>query len=141
MKHEIITHIHNTPIYRQEINLLPYNKALSSRARALRKARNFAEVIFWMQVRNGTFWTIDFDRQRIIGNFIVDFYIKSLGLIIEIDGGSHIGKEVYDAKREAFLVGLGLKMYRISDVRVKHDLNNVMKELEVYIVSEFGRSG
>ncbi|MBP1163359.1 very-short-patch-repair endonuclease [Chryseobacterium sp. PvR013] len=40
------------------------------------------------------FHTIDFDRQRIIGNYIVDFYVKTLGLIIEIDGSSHDEKEL-----------------------------------------------
>ena len=39
------------------------------------------------------FYAIDFDRQRIIGNYIVDFYVKALGLIIEIDGSSHNDKE------------------------------------------------
>lgn len=92
MKPEILTHIHSQPIFRKTIGLLPYNKELSLRARALRKAGNLAEVIFWKQVRNGSFWNIDFDRQRIIGNFKVDFYVKSLGLIIEIDGSSHNGK-------------------------------------------------
>jgi very-short-patch-repair endonuclease len=59
-------------------------------------------------------------------------------LVIEIDGSSHDNKEEYDQKREDYLVSLGLKVYRISDLRVKHDLNNVMLELESYIVLEFG---
>nr|WP_288832768.1 DUF559 domain-containing protein [uncultured Flavobacterium sp.] len=138
MKHEILTYIHEKPIYRKSIGLLPFNKALSGRAKALRKAGVLSEVIFWRQVRNDTFWSIDFDRQRIIGSFIVDFYVKSLGLIIEIDGSSHNGKEEYDTMREAFFINLGLNVYRISDFRVKHDLDNVMKELENYIIQEFG---
>ena len=97
-----------------------------------------SEVIFWLQVHRGIFWKIDFDRQRIIGNYIVDFYVKTLGLVIEIDGSSHDNKEEYDQKREDYLVSLGLKVYRISDLRVKHDLNNVMLELESYIILEFG---
>lgn len=84
------------------------------------------------------FWKIDFDRQRIIGNYIVDFYVKTLGLVIEIDGSSHDNKEEYDQKREDYLISLGLKVYKISDSRVKHDLNNVMMELEKYIIKEFG---
>ncbi len=138
MKPEIVTYIHEKPIYRRSIGLLPYNKALSDRARALRKAGVLSEVVFWRQVRNSTFWSLDFDRQRIIGSFIVDFYVKSLGLIIEIDGSSHNDKEEYDTMREASFVDLGLKVYRISDFRVKHDLDNVMKELESYIIKEFG---
>jgi very-short-patch-repair endonuclease len=138
MKPEIVTYIHEKPIYRRSIELLPYNKALSSRAKALRKAGVLSEVIFWRQVRNNTFWSVDFDRQRIIGSFIVDFYVKSLGLIVEIDGSSHDGKEEYDTMREEFLINLGLNVYRISDFRVKHDLDNVMKELENYIIQKFG---
>ena len=66
MKPEILTYIHEKPIYRRSIELLPYNKALSNRAKALRKAGVLSEVIFWRQVRNDIFWSIDFDRQRII---------------------------------------------------------------------------
>lgn len=139
MKPEILTYIHEKPIYRRSIGLLPSNKALTGRARALRKAGVLSEVIFWRQVRNDTFWFIDFDRQRIIGSFIVDFYVKSIGLIIEIDGSSHDNKQEYDTIREEFFISLGLHVYRISDFRVKHDLENVIKELEKYIIQEFGQ--
>ncbi|WP_300978769.1 endonuclease domain-containing protein [Flavobacterium sp.] len=135
---EITAHINSKPIYRNFIENLPYNSNLNSRARALRKAGVLSEVIFWLQVHKGKFWKIDFDRQRIIGNYIVDFYVKTLGLVIEIDGSSHNNKEEYDQKREDYLNLLGLKVYRISDLRVKYDLNNVMRELEEYIVKEFG---
>ena len=89
--------IHNYKIKRNAIINLPYNAALKTRARALRKAGNLSEVIFWRQVRAGEFHNLDFDRQRVIGNYIVDFYVKSLGLVIEIDGESHNNKEEYDA--------------------------------------------
>ena len=135
---EITAYINNQPIYRNFVQNLPYNIKLKSRARALRKAGVLSEVVFWLQVHKGMFWKIDFDRQRIIGNFIVDFYVKTLGLVVEIDGSSHNDKEEYDQKREEYLISLGLKVYRISDLRVKHDLNNVMVELEKYIVEEFG---
>lgn len=138
MKKEIVSYINQNPIFRRQIPILPANQALRNRARALRKAGVLSEVIFWRQVRAGTFWNIDFDRQRIIGSFIVDFYVKSLGLIIEIDGSSHNDKEEYDAMREEFLTNLGLIVYRISDLRVKHDLHNVMIELESFIIEKYG---
>ena len=138
IKKEIIAYINNQPIYRNFIENLPYNIKLKTRSRALRKAGVLSEVIFWLQVHKGIFWKLDFDRQRIIGNYIVDFYIKTIGLVIEIDGSSHNSKELYDQKREDYLISLGLKVYRISDLRVKHDLNNVMIELERYIIEEFG---
>ncbi|CAH8283083.1 very-short-patch-repair endonuclease [Mariniflexile fucanivorans] len=138
MPPQILTYIHETPIYKQNMAILPRQKELLIRAQALRKAGVLSEVIFWKEVRHDTFWNIDFDRQRVIGHYIVDFYIKTLGLIIEIDGSSHENKQEYDAKRELFLMQLGLKVYRISDYRVKHDLGNVMKELEAYVISQFG---
>lgn len=138
MKQEILTYINHHSIFRRQVPILPTNQALRNRSRALRKAGVLSEVIFWKQVRAGTFWNIDFDRQRIIGSFIVDFYVKSLDLIIEIDGSSHNGKEEYDAMREQFLINLGLDVYRISDFRVKHDLTNVMSELENYIIENYG---
>ena len=116
---------------------LPYNPQLKDRAKALRKAGNFSEVVFWKQVRNKEFWKLDFDRQRVIGNYIVDFYVKSLGLVIEIDGEIHNEQEEYDAKREDYLISLGIKIFRISKLRVMHDLNNVMIELENYIIQEY----
>jgi very-short-patch-repair endonuclease len=73
-----------------------------NRSRSLRKGYVLSEVIFWKQVRNKEFHQIDFDRQKIIGNYIVDFYIKSLGVVIEIDGSSHNDKEEYEKKDNCF---------------------------------------
>ena len=115
---EITAYINQIPIKRNFVENLPYNSKLKSRARALRKAGNYSEVVFWQQVHKNKFHSIDFDRQRIIGNYIVDFYVKTLGVIIEIDGSSHNDKEEYDQKREDYFLSLGLKVYRISDLRV-----------------------
>ena len=135
MEKEILTYINQIPIYRNFIKNLPYNPDLKTRSINLRKAGNFPEVVFWKQVRSASFHNLDFDRQRIIGNYIVDFYIKTSGLIIEIDGSSHNDKDNYDERRETFLKSFGLEMYRISSLRVLHDLDNVMKKLEVFITT------
>lgn len=137
MEKQFLTHINGIEIYRRKIEILPKNKELLLRARNLRKAYNLSEVLFWKQVRNNEFHSIDFDRQRIIGNYIVDFYAKSLGLIIEIDGSSHDFKIEYDKRRDEFLGSLDLKIIRIADSRIKNDLVNVMKELEEYIIDNF----
>ncbi|SEV92549.1 endonuclease domain-containing protein [Kaistella antarctica] len=137
MDKKLLTYIDGVEIFRRKIEVLPKNKELLARSRSLRKGYILSEVIFWKQVRKNEFHQIDFDRQRIIGNYIVDFYIKSLGIVIEIDGSSHNYKEEYDGKRQQFLESLDLKVYRISDFRVKNDLLNVMKELEDYIIEYF----
>ncbi|CAM3080299.1 endonuclease domain-containing protein [Kaistella daneshvariae] len=137
MEKKTLTNIKGIEIYRRKIDLLPKNKELLARSRSLRKGYILSEVIFWKAVRNKNFFDIDFDRQRIIGNYIVDFYIKSLGVVIEIDGSSHNDKEEYDDKRQQFLESLNLKVYKISDFRIKNDFANVMKELEDYIIVHF----
>ena len=137
MQEEILTIIHDIPIKRNFVLNLPYNAPLKSRAKALRKAGNFSEVVFWKEVRNKSFWNIDFDRQRIIGNYIVDFYVKALGLVVEIDGEIHNFQEEYDEKREMFLKELGLKVFRISTTKMLFDTENVMKDLEQFIITEY----
>ena len=135
----ILTCINSHPIYRNFIENLPYNAELKQYLKAKRKAGILSEVLFWKQVHKGIFHKIDFDRQRIIGNYIVDFYVKALGLVIEIDGSSHDFKVDYDSKRQAYLENLGLKVYRITDWDVKKNLFSVMRELEDYIIREYGR--
>ncbi|MDO9276165.1 MAG: DUF559 domain-containing protein, partial [Lutibacter sp.] len=88
VNHEITATINNIPIIRNFVENLPYNPALSRLTKGKRKKRILSEVLFWLQVHKGKFHKIDFDRQRIIGNYIVDFYVKTLGLVIEIDGNS-----------------------------------------------------
>jgi len=137
MEKKTLTYIQGIEIFRRKIELLPKNKNLLSRSRSLRKGYVLSEVVFWKQVRNKEFHQIDFDRQKIIGNYIVDFYIKSLGVVIEIDGSSHNDKEDYDNKRQLFLESLDLVVYRISDYRIKNDLIDVMKDLEDFIIEKF----
>ena len=133
-----ITQINNIPICRNFVENLPYNPSLTQFVRDKRKAGILSEVLFWQQVHKGSFHNIDFDRQRIIGNYIVDFYVKKLGLVIEIDGNSHDEKQEYDTKRQRYLEGLGLRVYRITDFDVKNNLEIVMIDLENYIVREYG---
>jgi adenine specific DNA methylase Mod/very-short-patch-repair endonuclease len=109
---------------------LPFNPNLKERARELRKAGNLAEIIFWKQVRNKQFLGLDFDRQKIVGNYIVDFYCKELGVVVEIDGDSHNEKMEYDAKRDEYLKSLGLKVYHVRAEDVLNNIEGVMKFLE-----------
>ncbi|MBU2913134.1 DUF559 domain-containing protein, partial [Reichenbachiella agariperforans] len=108
---------------------LPYNPALKERAKALRKAGNLSEVLFWNEVKRKQFKGLDFDRQKIIGNYIVDFYCPNCQVVIEIDGSSHDHKQAYDAKRDAYLEGLGLTVIHIPDNDIKKKLAYTMNAL------------
>ncbi|MBD3903475.1 endonuclease domain-containing protein [Chryseobacterium sp. Ch-15] len=134
---EILTHINGIPIRKNFMGILPYNPDLKLLLSGKRKAKILGEVSFWQRVRAHTFHKIDFDRQRIIGNYIVDFYVKRLGLVVEIDGWSHDFKEKYDKARQDYLESLGLKVFRISDFDVKNNLDVVMKDLESFIIKHY----
>jgi very-short-patch-repair endonuclease len=115
----------NTQNYMQ----LPYNSSLKERARELRKAGNLSEVLFWNKVKNKQFKGYDFDRQKIVGNYIVDFFCTNCNVVIEIDGSSHDNKQEYDAARDAFLQSVGLTVIHIPDIDIKKRLDNVMEML------------
>lgn len=135
---EILTQINGIPIHKNFVENLPYNPKLKALLNEKRKAGILSEVIFWKQVRAKSFHHIDFDRQRIIGNYIVDFYVKKLGLIVEIDGWSHDLKKDYDEIRQKYLESLGLKIFRVTDFDVKNNLSVVMKDLENFVVENYG---
>lgn len=109
---------------------LPFNPELKHKARELRKSGNLAEVLFWQKVKNKQFLGLDFDRQKIIGNYIADFYCKNLDFIVEIDGQSHDFKGNYDEERENYLTSLGLKVYHFQDKEIRNNLDGVLRWLE-----------
>ena len=108
---------------------LPYNPKLRERAKELRKSGNLSEVLLWKQINRKQFKGYDFDRQKIIGNYIVDFYCADCGTIIEVDGSSHNEKMEHDAKRDNFLKGLGLNVIHVTAIDVLHNFNDVMQFL------------
>lgn len=134
MKNEILTYINEIPIARNFVENLPYNPELKKLISGKRKAGILSEVLFWKQVRAKTFHKIDFDRQRIIGNYIVDFYVKTLGLVVEIAGSNDDFSDNYNDFKQKYLESLGLKVFIITDFDVKNNLEIVMKDLEYYII-------
>ncbi|MDP9961757.1 endonuclease domain-containing protein [Chryseobacterium lathyri] len=135
---EILTYINGVSIHSNFVENLPYNPLLKALLKEKRKAGILGEVLFWKKVRARTFHNIDFDRQRIIGNYVVDFYVKTLGLIIEIDGSSYDEKQIYDGIRQEYLEALGLLVFGISDFDVRNNIDVVMKDLEYFIIEYFG---
>ena len=104
---------------------LPKNPNLRENAKKLRKAGVLSEVIFWKHFKDITKLGWDIDRQVIIGNYIVDFFIDELGLVFEIDGASHNEKGDYDVERDKYLETLDLKVVHISDIDVKFNFISV----------------
>jgi very-short-patch-repair endonuclease len=106
-----------------------YNPSLKTNARELRKNMTVSEVLLWQSLKNRQVLNYKFRRQVPILNYIVDFYCKELKLAVEIDGLSHDFKMDHDEERQKRLEGLGVSMFRVSDVEVKEDVGKVVELL------------
>jgi very-short-patch-repair endonuclease len=72
-----------------------------------------------------------FYRQKIIGNYIAEFYCPKLKLVIEVDGGQHYsaeGKEK-DKKRDAYMMRTGINVLRFSDREVLGNPDAVLEQI------------
>jgi len=114
--------------------IIPYNPNLKALAKKLRQNITLSEVLLWNELSGKKMHGFDFDRQRAIDNFIVDFYCKELNLAIEIDGDSHDYKFEEDVERQKKLELLGVHFLRFLDINVKKDMNNVLREIEHWVL-------
>ena len=113
--------------------ILPYNPDLKQLARELRRNMTLSEVLLWNELKQKKMLDFDFDRQRPIGNYIVDFYCKDLSLVIEIDGDTHIYRYDYDEKRQRDLEKMGVRFLRFDDIEVKKNMWNVLRVIGDWI--------
>ncbi len=86
--------------------------------------------MLWQQLKSGKMNGLDFDRQKIIGNYIVDFYCAKRHVVIEVDGASHNDKIEYDAERDCYLESLGLTVIHILAEDVLNQLEYVAEILQ-----------
>ncbi|MFI5162730.1 MAG: endonuclease domain-containing protein [Sphingobacteriales bacterium] len=116
--------------------IIPYNPQLKALAKKLRKNMTFGEVLLWNELKGDKFLGFDFDRQRCIDSYIVDFYCKELMLVIEIDGMSHNDEEAFlkDGIRENKLKSFGITVVRFAESEVKYDMLNVRRGIEGAII-------
>jgi very-short-patch-repair endonuclease len=116
--------------------ILPYKPYLKDLARQLRRNMTPGEVVLWKHLKGKQVLGYDFDRQRPIDCFIVDFYCKELMLAIEIDGSSHdsAAAQAKDAERQAKLEALGVRFLRFREGEVCHKTTAVVAKIEAWIL-------
>ena len=109
--------------------MLPYNKRLKELARNLRSNMTEAETVLWLKLRKGQLNNYRFYRQRIICNFIVDFYCPERKLFIEIDGSQHYCEpgRATDKMRDNHLNDLGIRILRFSAREVMKNIDGVLE--------------
>ncbi|MFD2603727.1 endonuclease domain-containing protein [Flavobacterium suzhouense] len=66
--------------------IIPYNPNLKELARQLRNGSTKAEIVLWQKLKRKQMYGYDFDRQKPVDNYILDFFCHDLMLGIEVDG-------------------------------------------------------
>ena len=77
-------------------------------------------------------------RQKVIGNYIVDFYCASAKIVIELDGSQHYDSNGVekDHKRDSFLAEQGIKVLRYSNLDVDKNFKGVCEDILNHINKE-----
>ena len=110
-----------------------HNPALTGNARALRRRLTPEERKLWFDFLKTA--TVTVQRQKVIGPYIVDFYIASCKLVIELDGCQHgeSAQLIKDEQRDAFLAAQGLTVLRYTNQQIKHSFRDVCEDISLMI--------
>ena len=111
------------------------NPNLTQIAKALRKSMKKEERHLWYDFLKDLPDTVN--RQKVIGNYVVDFYCASAKIVIELDGSQHYsieGREK-DQERETYLNGLGISVLRYSNLDIHRNFEGVCTDILHHIHS------
>ena len=106
-----------------------YNNANIPLAKDLRKNMTPWERKLWYDFLRT--YPIRFQRQKAIGNYIVDFYCAKARLAIELDGALHYTDSGYhhDSVRENFLSDLGIEVLRFENKTVWNGQETIIESV------------
>jgi very-short-patch-repair endonuclease len=109
---------------------LPRSKALKSYSTALRNNATKQENYLWYKFLRNI--KPQWNRQRIVGIYILDFYCHKMKLAIELDGSQHYATDRamdYDENRTIFLNTFGIKVLRFTNVEIDKNFNGVCETI------------
>ena len=106
-----------------------YNKNHTFLSKTLRKNMTPEEKHLWYDLLKRLPVTVN--RQKTIGDYIVDFYVASARLVIEIDGRQHNSPEHAEAdrKRDFDLCKLGNTVLRYSNRDIRERFSAVCEDI------------
>lgn len=105
------------------------NAKLTDNARSLRRNMTKEERHLWYDFLKTLPVTVH--RQKIIGPYIVDFYIADAKIVIELDGSQHYENEGIrkDAERDAFLRSQEMIVLRYSNSDINYNFWGVCQDI------------
>ncbi len=110
-----------------------YNPKLSPNARKLRRKMTKEERHLWYDFLKSLPVTVH--RQKVLGNYIVDFYIASAKLVIELDGSQHYETDGLskDAQRDGYLQSAGFRVLRYSNADINQNFAGVCEDIRKHL--------
>jgi len=111
------------------------NKNLKKLAQSLRTGMTKEENHLWYDFLKKLPYT--FNRQKVIGNYIVDFYCAEAKIVIELDGSQHYEKEAKekDKERDKYLNSLGIKVLRYTNIEFHKNFDGICADILRHIES------
>lgn len=108
---------------------LEYNPKLIKKAIDLRSNPTPQERHLWYDYLSK--YPVRFQRQKVIDNFIVDFYCAKAKLVIELDGSQHYKEQeqLKDKKRTNKLKKYNLFVLRISNNELDRNFQGVCAKI------------
>ena len=107
-----------------------HNKKLVPLAKQLRKEMTKEERHLWYDFLRS--YPVRFSWQKVLGNYIADFYSAEAKLVIELDGSQH-NEPSYaqkDDERTAFLKGYGLTVIHIPNNEIGRNFCSVCEHID-----------
>ena len=102
-----------------------------------RKNQTLAEHVLWQSIKAEQLG-VKVLRQHIIGDYIVDFLLPTINLVIEVDGAYHAERKQAESDeiRESTLNDMGYRVIRFTNEEVLYNieetLETITKEIESY---------
>ena len=117
-----------------------HNTELTTNARALRKNMTKEEKHLWYDFLKT--YPVRFLRQKVIDNYIVDFYCHSARLIIEIDGSQHYEEKelLKDEVRTEIIEQRNLTVVRIPSNEVNKNFEGVCQYIDIAVKESLRQS-
>jgi len=108
----------------------PKNPHLIPIARVLRKRMTKQEKHLWYDFLRD--YKVQFNRQKVIGKFIVDFYCHAAQLVVEVDGGQHFNAAQlqHDTERTSILNSYGIEVLRFTNYEIDNNFFEVCMKIK-----------
>ena len=116
-----------------------HNKSIVPTAKMLRKNMTKEEKHLWYDFLQS--YPIRFLRQKVLGQYIADFYCAKAKLVIELDGSQHFSEMgiARDGERTAFLEQYDLHVIRIPNQMIWQDFDRVCEYIDDVVRQSLSR--